>query len=305
MKILIIGGHGFLGLRLVDDLQELLPCADIYISSSRENVAGDNVVYVNYGNAKLIEELFIHTNPDYIIHLASYCVRDESQESLIKGKVRDNNILGALSVLKTSPRIIFVSSMAVFSMDNNDISHIRYQPESNYGFEKLYMIEKLLNFEVRGKRIDFKVAYPSSIYGKGQTGKMFLPRLLRHIKRRKVMLAFGGNRRRDFIHVNDVSKSLAQLVLNYDQYPKRHIFIHSFILYKISEIADIVCDVCQIDPKKVVYFGDSQEDIEKDNLEFQIVKNDSSQHEFGPRVSIRVGLQEMFEESDNYDVSKS
>jgi len=305
VKILIIGGHGFLGLRLLDDLQEVLPCADIYISSSRGKVAEGNILSVDYGSSESVEALFIHTNPDYIFHLASCCVRDSAQNSLIKGQVRDNNILNALSVLKTSPRIIFVSSMAVFSMSDKDINPMRYQPESNYGLEKLYMIKKLLNFEVRGKRIDCKVVYPSSIYGKGQNGKMFLPRLLRHIRRREVMLAFGGNKRRDFIHVKDVSGSLVQLVLNYDQHPKRHIFIHSFILYKISEIADFVCDICQLDSKKVIFFQDSKEDIEKDNLEFQIIGNDSSRYELGVRVSIRDGLQEMFGESYNDGVSES
>ena len=304
MKILIIGGHGFLGLRLLDDLQESIPSADIYISSSREKVVGDNTVYVDYGSAASVEALFTHTEPDYILHLASYCVRDSAQDALIKGQVRDNNILNALSVLKTSPKIIFISSMAVFSKSDKDISPMRYQPDSNYGLEKLYMINKLLNFRIRGKRIDCKVVYPSSIYGKGQNGKMFLPRLLRHIKRREVFLAFGGNKRRDFIHVNDVSQSLVQLVLNYDQHPKRHIFVHSFILYKISEIADFVSNICKLDTKKMIFFQDSEENFKKDNFEFQVIKNDGFRYDFGVRLSIRDGLQEMFDESYNDDDSE-
>ena len=298
MNILIIGGFGFLGLQLLDDLQDALPGADIYISSSRKEVANDKVVFVDYGSSESVKTLFRLSCPDYIIHLASYCIRDLADSCLNKGQLRDDNILKALSSFKLNLKLIFVSSMAVFSMSDKQISPMRYDPESNYGLEKLYMINKLIKFTEENKQISYKIVYPSSIYGKGQTGKMFLPRLLDNIQKGTLMTAFGGNKKRDFIHVKDVSRALVQLVLDFEKHPDKHIFLHSFILYKIAQIADLVCGSLGLDPKEVIRFEDSKEDVKQDIMKFQIVAEKySSRDEFPVKVAILEGLQEMFDES--------
>jgi nucleoside-diphosphate-sugar epimerase len=295
MNVLIIGGSGFLGLHLLNNLQESQPSANIYISSSREEAANENVLFVNYEIFESVASLFLRTKPDYIFHLASNCVRDCSDNSLKKGQLRDDNILKALSVLELSSKFIFVSSMAVFSMSDKEVTPMKYHPESNYGLEKLYMINKLLDFSVGNKKVKWKVVYPSSIYGKGQNGKMFLPRLLEHIEQERLMVAFGGNKKRDFVHVKDVSRMLVKLVLDFDTILHKHIFVNSFVLYKISEIADLVCSILQLDPKKVVRFDDSQEDVEKHSLDFQtILEIDCFCYEFAESVSLLEGLQEMF-----------
>lgn len=298
MNILIIGGHGFLGLQLLNDLQDSLPSAKIYISSARREVADDKVLFVDYDSAESVAALFSHTSPDYIFHLASSCVRDSTDSSLRRGRLRDDNILRALSELTFFSRLIFVGSMAVFSMSDKKIKPMRWCPKSNYGLEKMYMINKLLDFSADSNNVSCKVVYPSSIYGKGQDGKMFLPQLLENIKKNTLMVAFGGNKKRDFIHVRDVSRALVQLVLGYDDVPRQHIFLHSFDLYKISEIANFVCGIRRLDPKDVIVFQDSREDLEQDIMDFQVVDEKyCSRNESGTNISILDGLQEIFGEN--------
>ena len=299
MNILIIGGSGFLGLHLLKDLQESIPSANIYISSSRKELASDTVLFVDYDITESVETLFILTKPDCILHLASCCVRDSSDSSLNKGRLRDDNILKALSGLKLCPNFIFVASMAVFSMGDKQVTPMRYHPTSNYGFEKLHLINKLVDLSVGSAKVRFKIVYPSSIYGKGQEGKMFLPRLLQHIEQNRVMVAFGANKKRDFVHVKDVSRILVKLVSDFDMIHESHIFVHSFILRKISEIANLVCGIRQSDPKNIIIFEDSSKDLQRDALEFQVVSvEDSSCHKFPARITLSDGLQEMFEECD-------
>lgn len=298
MNVLIIGGASFLGLHLLEKLQESIPSANIYISSSRKEAINDKVVLVNYEIFESVLSLFKDIRPDYIIHLASCCVREPSFYSLNKGKLRDDHIVKALSRLEWSPRFIFIASMAVFSMSDKQIIPLRYQPESNYGLEKLNMINKLLSSAENNVKIRCKIVYPSSIYGKGQSGRMFLPRLLDHIEQKQLMVAFGGNKKRDFIHVEDVSRMLVELVLGFDSYLHQHIFLHSFTLYKISDVAALACKTRHLDPKEVIVFKDSDDEFGKDALEFQVVsKKDTFRYNFRTRISLIEGLQEMFEKA--------
>jgi nucleoside-diphosphate-sugar epimerase len=295
VNILLIGGSGFLGLHLLNDLQLSLPTANIYISSARREMASDNVVFVNYESAESVEALLALTKPDYILHLASCCVRDSADSSLRKGRIRDDNILKALAELELSLKFIFVASMAVFAMNDKKIRPLRYDPESNYGLEKVHMINKLVDFSAGNEKFSFKIVYPSSIYGKGQNGKMFLPQLLDNIQQRTLMVAYGGNKKRDFVHVKDVSHALVKLVLAYDSSARTHIFLHSFILHKIADIADIVCRILQLDPNEIIFFEDSKEDIERDIMDFQVVSEQHcSRNGLTNTIPIFEGLEDMF-----------
>ena len=297
MKFLLIGGHSFLGLHLLEEIKHFLPDVDVYISTSRKNLAGGNIIYVDYESFGSVEALLRYTSPDYILHLASYTLQDCSDLALSKGQIRDDNILRGLSKLDNIPKLIFISSMAVFSPNNKNVRPYFYQPVSNYGFEKLYMINKLLNFKVRQKNFEYKIIYPSSIYGKGQKGKMFLPTLLNYIKKREVMIANGAHKSRDFIHVSDVSKALIQLITNYEKIIEKHVFVHSLNLYKLYEIADLVCGIVQLDSRNVIQFKDSEKDIREHKCEFQNIARDCFKYKFVSQVPIREGLKEMFEET--------
>ena len=97
MNILIIGGHGFLGLQLKADLEKALSFAKIYIASERKQLAGSTTIYVEFESLRSVNKLITLTKPQYVLHLASYCMRDSSDHALAKGQLRDDNILNALS----------------------------------------------------------------------------------------------------------------------------------------------------------------------------------------------------------------
>jgi len=298
MKILIIGGHGFLGLQLLTDLEKKVPSADIYISSSRAEVANKKVILVNYDSVQSVENLIVKIAPDYIFHLASSCIRDSSNCGLKKGKLRDNNILKALRKVDLPLMFIFISSMAVFSMSDKKIKPNSWCPKSNYGLEKLYMLKKLLDLNKSNENIDCKIIYPASIYGKGQDGKMFLPRLLKSIEKGELMVAFGGNKKRDFVHVKDVSSVLVDLVTDNKDSISQHIFIHTFVLYKMSEIAGLVCSAFRLNVEDVIVFEDSQKDKERDLLEYQAIDQMfHQQSKLHSKMSFYQGIKEMVKTS--------
>lgn len=295
MNILIIGGHGFVGSQLLRDLRENIPSAKIYISTSRRQVIGDNIEFVDYSNYTAVKRLLARSKPQYIIHLATSCMSNSGDDSLVKGQLRDSNIIDALVELEMKSRLIFVASMAVFGVKNQNITPKIYSPMSNYGLEKLYMINRLEELAIKNIKFSFKIVYPSSIYGKGQKGKMFLPRLFEYIQSGELMEAYGGNKKRDFVHVKDVSSALVKLMLKYEKYLDKYIFMHSFNFYKISEIANIVCEITGLNPEETIVFHDSKYALIKDDLESQIVAEDYRLHpELMAKISIFDGLNDMF-----------
>ncbi len=294
MNILIIGGHSFLGRQLKADLERKLNFVKIYTSTERKQLANTSSIHVNYQSLKSVTQLLSSTKPEYIIHLASYCIRDSSDKALQRGKTRDDNILNSLISSKCCPKIIFVSSMAVFSLCDKEIDPSRHEPQSNYGLEKSYMIKKLNDTASKYSEFSYKIIYPSSIYGKGQSGPMFLPRLYDYIKNDVPMIAYGANKKRDFIHVKDVSNALTLIVLDYESNANIHIFVHSFKLFKMSSIASYVCNICKINP---IAFQDSEEDVKKDISEFQMVSEAYRKKLVIPKtIDIYEGLKEMFDD---------
>ena len=295
MNILIIGGNSFVGSQLLLDLRENIPSAKICISTSRRQVIGDNIEFVDYSNYTAVKRLLARSKPQYIIHLATSCMSNSSDDSLVKGQLRDSNIIDALVELELKSRLIFVASMAVFGVKDQNITPKIYSPTSSYGFEKLYMINRLEGLSIKNINFSFKIVYPSSIYGKGQKGKMLLPRLFEHIQSGELMEAYGGNKKRDFVHVKDVSSALVKLILKYEKYLDKYIFVHSFNLYKISEIANMVCEITGLNPEATIVFHDSKNALIKDDLESQVVAEDYRLHpELMARIPIFDGLNDMF-----------
>lgn len=295
MNILIIGGSGFVGSQLLLDLRENYPSANICISSSRKQVVGDNTEFVDYSNYIAVKRLLVRAMPQCIIHLATSCMSDSSDDSLVKGQLRDSNIIDALVELGLNSRFIFVASMAVFGVNDRNITPKKYAPSSNYGFEKLYMINRLEGLQKNNFNLSFKIVYPSSIYGKGQKGKMLLPRLFEHMKRGELMEAYGGNKRRDFVHVKDVSRSLVKLIFEHEKFLNKYVFMHSFNFYKISEIAKMVCKAAGVNPEAAIVFHDSKCDLIKDGSENQVVSEDYRlEPDLMGKISISDGLDDMF-----------
>ena len=100
MNILILGRHGFLGLQLLNDLQDCVPFANIYISSSRREVVGDGVIFVDYDSTVSVRALFTLTAPDYIFHLAA----DLGVKKVIENPVETfKNNLSKKRIIKFSP----------------------------------------------------------------------------------------------------------------------------------------------------------------------------------------------------------
>ncbi len=158
MRILILGGGGFLGRRLAKDLLENGGLAKGEISelllidkAFPERMPKDarlECIEADFSDEITMAEI-LRLKPDVIFHLAAI-VSGEAEKNLDRGM--QVNFHASLQLLETCrslafrPRIVFASSCAVFGGDVSRVilDETAPKPRSSYGTEKA-MVELLMN----------------------------------------------------------------------------------------------------------------------------------------------------------------
>lgn len=229
MKILVIGGAGYIGSHVTRELLDNGYEAVVFdnlSSGKRENlfdeaefVEGDILDY-----DKLLETM--KNGVDGLIHLAAFKAAGESMEQPEKYSV--NNITGTLNILNAASeagvkRFVFSSSAAVYGepeylpIDENHPTN----PENYYGFTKLE-IERFLHWYDKTKEIKYAALRYFNAAGYDPEGRIsglevgpqnLLPIVMETAAgMREKMMIFGddyetrdGTGIRDYIHVSDLA----------------------------------------------------------------------------------------------------
>lgn len=162
MKILIVGGGGMLGRKLIDHLLkstningqeiEAITAADAFAGASTASVPGIafNQVITDITDMQSCRQL-VKSRPDLIYHLASV-VSGEAESNFEKGYHVNldgtRNLFEAIREISDDycPRVIYTSSAAVFGPPYPDVIDDDFilQPSTSYGTQKV-IGELLLN----------------------------------------------------------------------------------------------------------------------------------------------------------------
>ncbi len=233
MKVLVIGGAGYIGTHIVYDLLErnydILVCDD-FSTGNRKNI-------INHPKYELIEGDFKNENimkkilsykPDVIFHFAASKAAGESMIDPIK--YSHNNIRGTLYLLENMilyniKYFIFSSSAAVYGEPQYlpiDEEHPR-NPTNYYGFTKKIIEDNLEWFSrLKGLRYASLRYFNAAGYdvkervkGLENEPQNLLPIVMETlIGKRPKMYVYGndyptrdGTCIRDYIHVNDLSEA--------------------------------------------------------------------------------------------------
>lgn len=167
MRVLIIGGGGFLGNRLAKELLEKggLVQGELIHLTLVDNVFPKNTlqdtrlecIETDFSNEAVIRSV-LQQKPDVIFHLAAI-VSGEAEKNLDLGmKINFHASLQLLELCRSlaiRPKIVFASSCAVFGGDVSKviIDERSAQPRSSYGTQKA-MVELLINDYSRRGFID-------------------------------------------------------------------------------------------------------------------------------------------------------
>lgn len=170
MRVVILGGGGFLGRRLAEELIEKgglvtgkisrVTVVDIGFAEDMPKDPNLNCIKGDFSDEATMEKILLE-KPDVIFHLAAI-VSGEAEKNLDLGmKVNFHASLQLLELcrkLAIHPRIVFSSSCGVFGGDVSKVvrDHTAAKPRSSYGTEKV-MVELLMNDYSRRGFVDARV----------------------------------------------------------------------------------------------------------------------------------------------------
>ena len=228
MKILVIGGAGYIGSVVCRDLVELNHEVVVFdnLSKGLEELVDSQAIFY-YGdilNKEELEEVFLDYDFDAVMHFAAL---KDAGESMREPSKYLNNIKGTINILEVMDKfevkkMVFSSSAAVYGDYSDRIISEDDEPNpmNFYGFTKLE-IEKILEWYRKLKDFTYVSLRYFNVAGDGGLGyvdpeaKNIFPIIGEVISgKRQYLEVFGddydtrdGTCIRDYIHVVDLAEA--------------------------------------------------------------------------------------------------
>ena len=226
MRILVLGGSGFLGSHIVDKFlaeKHDVVVYDLYPERFRRSPAGITFYTGDFGNVGALDEL-IATGFDAVIHCVSTTTPKSSNES--PEFDIQSNVIGTLYLLDICVKhkvgkLVFMSSGgtvygSIGDIDMVDETHA-VRPMCSYGVSKL-TIEHYLDVYRHLRGLDYVALRLSNPYGERQSPLRALGALTvflhKTLKRESVEVWGDGHVTRDFIYVGDVANAVYLATVN-------------------------------------------------------------------------------------------
>jgi nucleoside-diphosphate-sugar epimerase len=238
MKILVTGGLGFIGHRVVAELEcaghdvvitdtrtgyGIIPQAEIdwLIAERKKAINTDRIYTIDIADRDGMSWLLRMHRPDIVIHLASFprqkVVNVNPQwgsRSMSEGLL---NLLEASSQNQVQ-KFVYISSSMVYG-DFQDITGIGVlenhatNPRGQYGIMKLAG-EWLTRDYTQRTGMAHVIIRPSAVYGPLDVEDRVVSKFLITAMRRGIIQVNGGNESLDFTYVDDLARGIAQAAVS-------------------------------------------------------------------------------------------
>jgi UDP-glucose 4-epimerase len=226
MRILVLGGSGFLGSHIVDKFlaeKHDVVVYDLYPERFRRSPAGITFVTGDFGNVGALDEL-IATGFDAVIHCVSTTTPKSSNES--PEFDIQSNVIGTLYLLDICVKhdvgkLVFMSSGGTVYGDIGDLEMVdeshAVRPMCSYGVSKL-TIEHYLDVYKHLRGLDYVALRLANPFGERQSPLRALGALTvflhRTLKKEGIEVWGDGAVTRDFIYVGDVANAVYLATVN-------------------------------------------------------------------------------------------
>ena len=215
MRILITGGNGFIGAKIVERLASLGHKQFLLLrkNSNRERILSFSdkvkVFEADLTQAKAISNIVEKINPNIIIHLAGYGVYSYSDMTKENVKMMiEANIYGTINLLNASQNTnckIFVNTGSCFEYGSRDLpfkEEDMLSPVNMYGVTKA---SATLFSQVFSKKSNFALVTlrPFTVYGPGEDKRRFISTIIRQCLEGKNPTLTSEPIVRDYIYVED------------------------------------------------------------------------------------------------------
>ena len=230
MRILLVGGFGFIGKHLIKYLNDVNDLIVLDEKSEKQDAARfqwPKYPIVEIGNVtdgSRVKEVVLKYRPEVVIHLAALtgikrCNDDPSLAFLV-------NVTGTLNVvtscIECGCKLVFVSSREVYGDTTSDSTREDdpLVPNNIYGVTKM-LAEKLVTWAGTRYNLDFTILRLTNVYGPG--GDQYnVQAIVRKALTEGRIEILGGKQTMDLVYVKDVAEVVRRCLV--DQRASRQIF---------------------------------------------------------------------------------
>jgi nucleoside-diphosphate-sugar epimerase len=206
LKVLVTGGTGFIGSKLVDKLVNRGATVTCLVrqggisNPAAKTVTGD----LTYPDFILPDEEY-----DVVYHLAAAWPGEKDKKIL--RAVNYDGAVNLFSLLKDKAKfIVYVSGLGVFGNPGNNIVDETSPLKPHTEYAKLRLeAQKFLESNCKEHKIAFSVACLGDVYGNGGWFKKIL---VERLKKGSFRLPGSGEYYRSFVHVDDVVSALESII---------------------------------------------------------------------------------------------
>lgn len=235
MRILVTGGKGFIGSKIVEMLSQeghqvtVVDNEDTYGIMSKQdlhalykwrmrNWVTKNVQFIpgDVLNRLICLKVFSY-NPDIVIHLATYP----------RAKIVDNDpILGIPKVINTTTNLlwhaekfgvrkfVYVSSSMVYGdFTDGTKEDAKTKPKNIYGEAKLAG-ERLVKLFSKRDGLNYNIVRPSGVYGPGDMPDRVVSKFFENAMQNKAITLHNGDNKVDFTYRQDAARGIIMAALS-------------------------------------------------------------------------------------------
>ncbi|MBX3073634.1 NAD-dependent epimerase/dehydratase family protein [Candidatus Obscuribacterales bacterium] len=297
MKALVIGGNGFIGTALVDQLIGRgikVRVFDRYPSRYKEPVDGVEYLIGDFANHGEVSQAV--QGVDWVFHLAYTTLPETSNEDPVYD-VR-SNVIDTIQLLQECcnagvDKFVFVSSGGTIYGVPQCVpikEEHPTEPICSYGITKL-TIEKYLHLFHHTKKLEYSVARIANPYGERQNPNSkqgAVGVFLGCIARKQPITVFGdGEIVRDFIYIYDAADALIACADYVASEKGPRVFnIGSGVGYSLNQIVDTIRNVVDVEVK-VNHTPARQVDVKSNVLDIELARK---LLKWEPKVDLETGI---------------